>query len=357
MSEKRRKPAGNVTRTTLKEIAQTAGVSVATVSYALSGKGAQGRISTAVVDRISEIARESGYAPNLLVRSLQSGRTHVLGLYSSFRTHPHHDLYYGRVITALEEEAGANGYNLLIYCRPELTHDEVYGALNGGLCDGVIFFGPIDNHPLLTLLRQSNLPCVLLNHEDPEGALSSVTDDWADGLRQIAERLTALGHRRIGVVTSIPDTINDAPQRVREFISCLAQYGIDVPRERIVPLRNYDPAGAQEALRALMAGDTPPTAVFCWHDLAGYYLLDACEAVGLTVPSDLSIVGYDGINWSANPTQLLATVEVDLEAQIGAAVGLIDRLIRRETTDPERRMLAVQLRVGTTLAAPSQTTK
>lgn len=351
MSDKLSDTRKRATRTTLREVAQAAGVSVAAASYALSGKGLQRRISPAVIERIREVARESGYAPNLLVRSMQSGRTHVLGLYSSFRTHPHHDLYYSRVITALEEAAGSRGYNLLIYCRPESTHDEVYGALNGGMCDGVLFFGPVDDNPLLALLRQSKLPSVLLNHEDPDGILSSVTDDWRDGIRQVVESLTSLGHRDIAVVTSA-DATTDAPSRVREFTRLLERQGISVPTNRVVPLNVYSSEGARATLHALLNSDSPPTAVFCWHDLAGYYLLDACDSLNISVPMDLSFVGYDGINWSANPKQRLTTVEVDLEAQLQRAVHIVDRLIRGEIVTPEQTVNSVQLRTGTTLAAP-----
>src|SRR5690349_2546151 len=100
-------------RPTLKEVARLAGVSVSTASFVLSGQSEERRISAEVSDRVRAVARERGYVPNLLVRSLQRGRTHALSFYNAFGSRALDDLYMDRVSNVVEFAAGARGYDVL----------------------------------------------------------------------------------------------------------------------------------------------------------------------------------------------------------------------------------------------------
>src|SRR5438067_338234 len=103
-------------RTTLKDIALLAEVSVSTASLVLAGKGAERRISAEVELRVREVARQQDYSPNLLVHSLQQGRTHVISFYSAFHNRERNDLYMDRVATAIERAAGQRNYDVLVHC-------------------------------------------------------------------------------------------------------------------------------------------------------------------------------------------------------------------------------------------------
>jgi len=343
-------------RTTLKDIAQLAGVSVSTASLVLAGKAATRRISPEVEERVREIARQQDYTPNLLVHSMQRGRTNVLSFYSAFRLREPNDLYMDRLSTAIERAAGEYGYDVLVHCDFRRSDEAFYRHVTGGLSDGLIFFGPAVGDPLLPLLRESRLPTVLFNLSDEAGRLSSVTEDMAAGIRQVAQTLLALGHRRIGAITSAPDQRSDAAARVALLHEYLAkQGGVGLPGERIVPVTDKGKHPAEPALRTLLDQPNPPTALFCWHDRVGYRVLEACERLGIVVPQQLSLIGYDGLHWPSVSPHLLASVVSDLDTLADTAVRLLDELIRGEATGPVTRRFPVRLHRGTTLAPPSTT--
>jgi LacI family transcriptional regulator len=339
-------------RTTLKDIAQLAGVSVSTASLVLAGKAKSGRISPEVEERVREIAQKQDYTPNLLVRSMQRGRTNVLSFYSSFRLRERNDLYMDRLSTAIERAAGEYGYDVLVHCDFRRSADAFYRHITGGLSDGLIFFGPAVGDPLLPLLRESRLPTVLFNLADEAGKLSCVTEDMADGVRQVVQALLTRGHRRIGAVTSPPGR-NDAATRIALLRRYLAEQEVELPDARIVPVTESGEHPAETALHALLDGPDPPTALFCWHDRVGYRVLEACDRLGIAVPQQLSLIGYDGLHWPSVSPHLLASVFSDLDTIADATVQLLDQLIRGEATAPVTRHFPVRVDRGTTLAPPS----
>ncbi len=339
-------------RVTLREIADVSGVSVSTVSLVLSGKAVASRISEDVGQRVWQVATEMDYSPNLLVRSLQQGRTNILSFYSAFRNRERDDLYLDRLSAALERSAGKSGYDLLTYCRVAQSPDEVYQSLNGGRTDGLIFFGPNEGDPLLNLLRNSRLPTVILNHTDRIGGISYVTDDMESGIQKIGAALVERGHRRIAAISGTPLLGADAPLRIRLLRQYLENHGVAIPDRWIVPIGEGSPMSAPETLRFLLREPDPPTALFCWHDRVGYRMLEACDALGVSVPKQLSLVGYDGLHWPSTSSHLLASVFVDLEPLVETAVGFLDRLIQGEP-GPLYKMFPVTFDKGTTLGAAS----
>jgi DNA-binding LacI/PurR family transcriptional regulator len=331
-------------RVTLKDIARQAGVSVTTASLVLAGKGAARRISREVETRVREVAAARDYAPNLLVRSLQDGRTQILSFYSAFGHRERDDLYMDRVSTAVERAAGARGYDVLVHCDVSRSVEDTYQRLNGGRADGLLFFGPYQDDPLLPLLRTSRLPTVLLNHQDPEGVLSSVLDDMHGGMKAVADNLVSRGHRRIAAIANVPGFRSDAPYRIAALREFLGREGIEIPERWIIPLYREAPHTPESALRLLLAEPAPPTALFCWHDRVGYEILEACERLSIRVPGDLSVVGYDGIHWPSTARNVLASVEVPLDTLAEAAVALLDSLIvRTETPEPTGPSLVQQV--------------
>lgn len=337
-------------RATLKEIARLAGVSVSTASLVLSGKGAERRISAEAERRVREVARQEDYAPNLLVRSIRHGRTHVLSFYSSFQYRERDDLYMDRISSAIERAAGRLHYDVLVHCDFARPVEDVYRALNGGRADGLIFFGPTESDPLVERLRSSRLPTVLLNHADEKRFLASVRDDMHDGIRQVADELVRLGHRRIAAISGAPGT--DSFARIDILRTHLALNGLSLPERWVVPVINNDAVRAEEALRFLLADPQPPTALFCWHDRVGYLMLEACERVGVSVPEQLSLIGYDGLQWPSATPHVLNSVAVDVESLAEAAVYLLDNIIQGKATTPVVNVYPVSLARGTTMAPP-----
>jgi DNA-binding LacI/PurR family transcriptional regulator len=345
--------AGRTGRTTLKEIAQLAGVSVSTASLVLSGKGSERRISAEVEARVREVARQKDYSPNLLVRSMQRGRTHVLALYNAFQRREVGDLYMDRLHAAVERAAGELGYDLLTHCDFRRSEEEVYRALNGGLTDGVIFFGPHRADPLLRLLRASRLPTILLGHHDDEGILPSVADDMPEAMRRLTDTLVAMGHRRFAAISDAGNP--DSAARIAVLRARLDAHGLELPEDRVLPVpTGGGPLRPDTALSRLRALPRPPTLLFCWHDRIGYQMLEACEQSGIAVPEQLSLVGYDGIRWPSISPHFLASIEVPIHEFALDAVRFLDDLITgRAQQTPLIRNVIVSLNPGTTLAPPA----
>lgn len=339
-------------RTTLREIAGLAGVSVSTASLVLSGKGAALRISEEVGKRVRQVASENDYSPNLLVRSMQRGKTNILSFYSAFRNREPNDVYFDRLRGAIERTAGNQGYDLLTYCRASQSAEEVYQSLNGGQADGLLFFGPNEGDPLLALLRSSRLPTVILNHVDRVGSISYVTDDMENGMRLVANALLEKGHQRIAAIAGASRLGADSPLRVGLLQRYLAERGVTLPDRWIVPVSTESATSPRQALEFLLAEPNPPTALFCWHDRIGYRMLEVCEELGVVVPEQLSLIGYDGLHWPSTSAHRLASVTVDLERLAETSILFLDRLIQGEDA-PLKEMFLGKFEPGTTLGTPS----
>jgi len=339
-------------RSTLKDIAGRAGVSVSTVSLVLAGKAKDRRISGDVIDRVQQVAGAMDYSPNLLIRSLQRGRTHVLSFMNGFRQRSENDLYMDLLSTALERAAGGAHYDVLVCCDFDKSDEDMYRHLNGGRSDGLLFFAPTVDDPLLPYLRASRLPVVLINREDNEGVLSSVIDDTRDGLRQIADAMVEFGHSRVALLANTDWGNPDAHARVSILRDLLLERGIAVPDSWVVSTDDTTAHDAQVAMKFLMEEPQPPTAIFCWHDRLGYQLLEHCSRSGISVPEQVSIFGYDGLHWPSSSQHTLASVCIDMQALADTTIALLNDLIEGKERGLVKIIHPVKLSLGTTVAPP-----
>lgn len=332
----------------MSDIARKSGVHASTVSAVLAGKTKERRISEDVAERVRTAAAEMDFAPNLTAHSLQRGHTHVLSFFSGFRNREWRDAYMDGLLAAVERAGGAMGYDVLVSCDFRRSAAETYRTLNGGRSDGLLFFAPQVGDPLLPYLRKSRLPVVLVSGADEAGVLSSVTSDVDAGMGQVARNLVALGHRRVAAFT-VSGGHPDAHDRVALLGARLAEAGVALPKKWMLSVDGRRPADCAAALRLLMDGPAPPTALFCWHDYLGYMLLEQCEALGIAVPERLSLVGYDGLPWAARTRHTLASVGVDLDAMGAVAVETLHRLVSHQPPALDQRVLPVTFSRGTTL--------
>jgi LacI family transcriptional regulator len=337
-------------RAKLIEVAARAGVSTTTASLVLSGKARDRRISDEAHARVRRAAEELNYAPNLLTRSLRRGRTHIVSFYNAFRNRESNDLYMDKLASAVEYAGGALGFDILVHCRYERSAEETYRFLNGGLADGVLLFAPRPDDPMVALFRRSTLPVVLLNSRDPEHIIPSVADDSEEGMALIAQALVDHGHRRIAVVSGQGPHVRDANLRVHLLQRNLAALGVTLPDAQV-----YDGGEDRKELVARIMGSSPrPTAIFCWHDKVAYQVLEACEQLGLTVPDEVSIVGYDGLRWPSSTIHTATSIHVDLTWLAQRGMRLLDQTIRGYEGPLLEERLPVSLSTGTTLGVAPQ---
>ncbi len=335
-------------RVTMSDIARRSGVHSSTVSAVLAGKAKERRISEDVAAQVLAVAAEMDFAPNLVAHSLQQGHTHVLSFFNGFRNREWRDAYMDGLTAAVERAGGALGYDILVSCDFRRSAADTYRVLNGGRSDGLLFFAPHPGDPLLPYLRKSRLPIVLVSGVDETGVLSSVTGDAEEGMRQVAQNLVALGHRRVAALTA-HGVHPDAHARIVMLRARLAEAGVSLPEAWVLPVDGKDSTEGAAALRFLLAESAPPTALFCWHDHLGYMMLEQCGALGIAVPERLSLVGYDGLPWPAKTPHTLASVQVDLDAMGEAAVETLHRFITHQGPASVQRVLPVTFCRATTL--------
>jgi len=340
-------PRKTAPRPTLSSVAKLTGVSPATASLVLNGKAPDRGIPPETVERVLRGAEELNYIPNLLVRSLRRGHTNVVSFYSAFRHHEPGDLYTERLTARLMIAGGQSGMDVLIHCNFDRSTRETFEFLSGGFADGVIFFAPQQDDPLLNLLREGNLPVVLLNGRDSMSHFPAAYADNEAGMRMVADALLNAGHKRVAVFT-VSGGYRDATQRIELLRGFLGEAGVELREDRIQHLE-YD---RTRTVARLMSEPDPPTAIFCWHDRVAYWALDACSELGIDVPGQLSVVGYDGIHWPARTHHVAASVVVSLDELASSAMGLLKLYMKGYSGPLIEEAVPITFSSGSTLAPP-----
>src|SRR6185436_6105478 len=280
--------AGGVT--TIARVAQEAGVGVGTVSRVINGSAS---VSEATRRRVLDVVAELGYEPNATARALSTGRTRSVGVIAPFFTRP-------SVIERLRGVApllAASGYQLVLFDveRPE-QRTAVFRSVIGRV-DGLLSISLAPPAADMRRLEAAGIPVVLVDaaHE----TLPTVTVDDVEGGRMATEHLLELGHRRVAFAGDTVDGVHGASASSRRCVGYQRALGdARVPvRPELVKLRPHGREAAAIA-RDLLNLAHPPTAVFAASDLQALAMIEAFEALGVRVPQDLSMVGFDDVELS-----------------------------------------------------------
>ncbi|MGV9314476.1 LacI family DNA-binding transcriptional regulator [Streptomyces sp. NPDC003691] len=292
-------------RPTSRDVARAAGVSQATVSLVLGGKW-RGRVSERTADAVRGAAREIGYRPNLAARSLRLGRTRTALLVVPALTNE----FFARVYTGAASVAAEHGFGVVVYPAPDVTEQarDPFASARAAL-DGVIASSMATE--ALRALHDSGLPLVMLDSDPADRtAAARVNMRIADGMRGIADHLLGLGHRRfLHLASEVPSWTFDV--RARALAEALgATPGTSVRTVR-APLA-VDPARA--AAEAALRGPGPlPTAIVCDGDMQAAGVCKAVRRLGLRVPGDISVTGFDDLTLATALEPELTTVALPAE--------------------------------------------
>ncbi len=353
-------PTLSAQRTTLADVAAAAGVSVSTASLAFSGSGP---IADRTRERVLEAARTLGYSgPNPLGRQLRRGRSGIVGvimgdvLRRAFR-----DPVTIQVLDGLTARLGPLGLGVLLVPGPhDVSQPPVDPLVGTAAMDvAVQMWGGTTDDPVLETLRNRGVPIVLVEGT-PQPDVAVVGIDDRGGMAEVTRHVVDLGHRRIATVT-LPfdrDRVEGPADAAR-----LSGIAWEISRRRLAGVTDAGveptvvwetPASLVEhgaaAGRALLQGSDRPTAVICQSDLLASGVVLAARELGLRVPEDVSVAGFDGLDLPWLAPDVLTSVSQPLAAK-GAAIGdaVADLLAGR---DAEERVLPVVLRVGTTTGPP-----
>ncbi|MEU6718385.1 LacI family DNA-binding transcriptional regulator [Nonomuraea sp. NPDC046802] len=326
---------------TMNDVARLAGVSTATVSRVVNGRYG---VSASTIAQVRSAIEHLGYESSLVATSLRRSRTNVLGLVShSFQS------YTAEVLKGVMEALTQSGFDLIIYANSDLygTYSEGWerrhlARLSGTLTDGCIVITPSGD-------VRSNTPVVAI---DParDSTVPSVTADNLAGGTTVVEHLLGLGHRRIAFIAG-RSNLEAAWLREEGYRRALAAAGVPVD-PTLIARGDFNPESAVPLARALMDREDRPTAIFAASDGMALKVLEVAKELGLSVPGDLSLAGFDNIPESALSDPGLTTVDQSMDRLGFEAARMLRSLVNGNWEGPHQIVLPIRLVVRGSTAAP-----
>lgn len=282
-------------RVTIKQVAAEAGVSITTVSHVLNDVPGL-RVNPATRQRIEEVSARLGYVPNSLAQSLRTQRSHTVGLVGDeIATTP----FAGKLVLGAQEVAMARDTVLFVVStgyRSEVEAREIDELLRRQV-DGILYASMF--HRELELPTQlTSVPTVLLNAESATPGVPWVAPDEVAGGRDAAETLLMAGHRRLGFINNVDD-IPASTGRLAGFREQMREEGLLAESLAVVSTET-DPEGGYVAAMELLTREDTPTGIFCFNDRVAMGAYRAAHELGLRIPNDLSIVGFDNHEFVAD---------------------------------------------------------
>ena len=332
-------------RVTITDVAQAAGVSVATVSKVINARYG---VAASTVARVQEVIDKLGYESSIVARSLRSHRTNVIGvLVAEFEP------FSTEILKGASTAIAGTGYELLAYSgggstAPKVGWERRYlSRLGGTLIDGAILVTPT------VVDIKAEFPVVAIDPHAGPGDLPTIDGDNLTGAVIATRHLTELGHRRIGFIAGRTD-LESARLREEGYRTALAEAGIEFD-PGLVRLGDYRRESSHPGVRELLSLPDRPPAIFAANDLSAIATLDVAAEMGLRVPEDLSVVGFDNIPDSALTNPPLTTVSQPLQRMGAEAIALLIRIIDGgpEATDlreTHQTLPTERVRRGTTSA-------
>ncbi|WP_341988694.1 LacI family DNA-binding transcriptional regulator [Azorhizobium sp. AG788] len=329
---------------TIRTVAERAGCSIATVSRVINGTA---RASADVEARVRAAIAELEFRPSEIGRSLKTLRTRTLGVVIPSLTNP----VFAGSVAGMEAEARARGYTLLLTATdydPERERELVGTLVAQSVAGLVLTVADPDANPTLDLLDGEAIPYVLVYNEPQHAGRAAVTVDNASASRDLTVALIAAGHRRILFIAGRFSTSDRSRLRHQGYLAAMAQAGL--APEPVLELDYLaDTAAHRAALESLLAGPDRPTGIICSNDLLALSVIAAVRDMGLAVPADVSVAGFDGISIGLLVTPPLATVYQPTR-RMGARA--MERLFEIMAQDTPRTVewLPYDVRTGGTLA-------
>ena len=304
-------------RVTSTDVARLAGVSQSAVSRVFT-PGASASQKT--VDKVRAAAEKLGYRPNALARGLITGRTRVIGLVVAHLDNQ----FYPQALELLSLALQARGYHILVFMagNENETVNEVLQELLDFQVEGIVTASVNMTNDLTLRCDAAGIPVVLFNRGQADPRLSEVTSDNVAGGRTVANYLFAGGHRRMAHITGWQDT-STGQDRAQGFLEGLKLHGLE-PTDVLDGM--YRRETATELARRIF--DRPaadrPDAVFVGNDHMAFAVMDVLRLeMGLSVPGDVSVIGYDDVPIAAWPTYDLTTVRQPVNRMVQATVDML----------------------------------
>jgi LacI family transcriptional regulator len=334
--------ADDYERVSIHDVARRAGVSAATVSKVINGRYG---VAASTSLRVQSVIDELGYESSLVARSLRSHRTNVIGiLLTEFEP------FSAEVLKGVSQSIGGTGHELLAYSAGGRAGSLVgwerryLARLGGTLIDGALLITPT------AVDLGGPVPVVAIDPHTGPATMPTVDSDNFSGALVATEHLLELGHRRIGFLGGRPDLESS---RLREdgYRAALARAGVTI-EPSMMRVAGYRRESALAPARELLSLPERPTAIFATNDLSAMATMDVAREIGLVLPDDLSIVGFDNVPESALTTPQLTTVSQPIQRMGSEALGLLIDLIEGKDERCTHVRLPIELVVRASTCAP-----
>jgi DNA-binding LacI/PurR family transcriptional regulator len=322
-------------RVTVKDLARELGMSVSTVSRAFYNDAV---IAPETRERVLKHAAQIGYHPNPLARGLITKSSRIIGVVVSDITNP----FYPEVLTSLTESIQAIDFNvMLVVTNPARPEDDAVKVLLSYHPDVVIILAATLSSEASAACRQAGTPVVFFNRHASDTHSFSVTCDNTLGGRVVADHLIGLGHGRLAFIAGRPDASTNV-ERWEGFSERCRERGLPLPVSTEGRAFTYED-GYASAL-ALLRRVPRPDALFCANDILAIGAMDAARReLGLGIPKDLSVVGFDDIAMASWPSHALTTMRQPVDLMIRSTVDLALSLSRDGDQEPAAKRIPGRL--------------
>ncbi len=287
------------------DIANLAGVSIATVSKVINDKP---DVSKDTKERIRKIMQENNYIPNSVARSLTTNKSNSIGIIFNYgHEEGLHNMFFQEIIFGMERTLGKAGFDY-VYFSDQKWHDnyeyDYLGKCKNRLVEGAILLG-IHQDTNMSRLLESDIPVVLIDLDVHNANSSYVMCDHEQGARQAVNYLSSLGHKNIGVLG--PIDINPALSRLSGYKKSLKENGL-IFNDNWVIESSFDEKSGYQGMKKILEFKNRPTAIFCQSDVIAIGAIRAIKEAGLNVPEDFSLVGFDDIEVCRYITPTLTSI-------------------------------------------------
>lgn len=328
----------------MRDVAERAGLSVSTVSHVINNTRA---VSDDSRQRVRSAMEDLGYKPNALARSLRRRKTNTLGMIVPDSANP----FFAEVARAIEDASFAHNYSVIL-CNSEgnLEKQEAYtNVLIENRVAGILFVAAGISTELVNDLEQRRVPLVVVDREVPGVEVDTVMTNHGQGGCLATQHLIDLGHRRIACIAGNSE-VSPSAERVTGYRRSLEDNSLAYDKCLVVK-GDFQYESGYEATTQLLALEDPPSAIFACNDLMAVGCISAARQLGLRVPDELSVVGFDDVRLASFTNPTLTTIAQPI-AEIGALATkmLLERLLDLDTP-PRIERLPTVLHVRRSTAA------
>jgi LacI family transcriptional regulator len=325
---------------TIRDVAEKAGVSVATVSHVINGTR---KVAPETEARVRRAMEELGYQPNAIAQSLRKRTTYAIGILVSDITNP----FFATIVRGAEDAALEAGYSVIVCNSDEdpQKEDMYIRALWRRRIDGMLIAPTRDGtSPAIQELVQRKLPFVFVDRKAKGIEADAVLSDNIGGAYLATKHLIERGHKRIGIVLGIPGATT-TEERLLGYRQALEEAGIPFSEDLVV-WGGYRMEGGRKACAKLLSLSDPPTAIFSTNNLMTVGVLQELSHRGIKIPEEVAVVGFDDLEWAEIVYPPLTTV-AQRPYEIGRTAFnlLLERLQSKEKHGYKEVRIAVELKV------------